>query len=75
MKTLPKYHMQNIKFSSVEGCFEYLSVEEYKFVKPFRMLIFDCIFEIRECLSFNASFHKQKNDICFLWPSSVLWEK
>jgi hypothetical protein len=73
MQTKRSY--QNVKFSSVQECFEYIPEDERKIALILRGLVFDCIPNIQEKLSFNVPFYKLNKGICFIWPASITWGK
>ncbi len=67
--------MQNVSFGSVDEFLEFLPDDELKIVERLRSLVFDCIPNVSEKLSFNVPFYKRHKNICFIWPASVLWGK
>lgn len=69
----PKIRMQNVAFKNVDDFLEFLPVEELKIVETLREIIFDCIPNVSEKLSYNVPFYKGFKNICFIWPASVLW--
>ena len=64
-----------MKFSSLEECFSYIPEDEMKIVEALRKIIFQCIPDIEEKLSYNAPFYKRNGNICFIWPGSIPWGK
>ncbi|TSA49180.1 MAG: DUF1801 domain-containing protein [Sphingobacteriales bacterium] len=70
-----KIVFQSIKFSSLEECFESIPEHELKIVEVLRKIIFNCISDVEEKLSYNAPFYKRKGNICFIWPGSIPWGK
>lgn len=67
--------MQPIKFESLDELWEYLPKDQLKIVNALRELIFDCIPEVTERLSYNVPFYKVHKGICFIWPGAVAWGK
>ncbi len=72
-KLAPKKQMQNVSFNSLEEFYDYLPDDEKKVLEFLRKIIYDCIPEITEKLSYNVPFFKRNSNICFLWPASVTW--
>ena len=54
---------------------EFLSGEELHITQVLRNLVFDCIPDVQEKLSYNVPFYKRHRGICFIWPGSILWGK
>lgn len=67
--------MQPIKFDSMDELWEFLPEDQLKVVNALRELIFDCIPEVTERLSYNVPFYKVHKGICFIWPGAVAWGK
>lgn len=67
--------MQNVKFKSIDEFLEYIPAEELKVVEFLRNIIFNCMPDITEKLSYNVLFYKLHTNICFIWPASVFWGK
>lgn len=44
-------------------------------VEALRGIVFDCIPNVREKLSYNVPFYSRHRRICLIWPSSVPWGK
>lgn len=74
-KPSEKIKMQNVKFQSVAAFLAFLPPEELEVVEFLRQLIYDCIPDASEKLSYNVPYFKRYKTICFLWPGSVLWGK
>lgn len=66
---------QPIRFSNVDEFLDHLSEEELKIVTLLRRIIFDCLPEIKEKLSYNVPYYSKYSRICFIWPASVPWGK
>lgn len=52
---------------------DYLPANELMVVEELRTLIFDCIPDVQEKLSYNVPFYRLKRNICFIWPSTIPW--
>lgn len=65
--------MQNVSFDSVDEFLEFLPEDELKIVELLRKIIFSCIPDCTEKLSYNVPFYRRHSGICFIWPSSVTW--
>lgn len=74
-KSTGKTKMQNVNFHSIEEFLAFLPPEELEVVEFLRQLIYDCIPDVSERLSYNVPYFKRHKTICFLWPASVLWGK
>lgn len=64
---------QPVDFQDLDDLFEFISEEELQLVKILRNLVYDCIPEVQEKLSYNVPFFRLKKTICFIWPGSVPW--
>jgi hypothetical protein len=67
--------MQNVSFHSVDEFLEFLPEDELKIVEYLRRIVFSCIPDATEKLSYNVPYYKRHKNICFIWPASVLWGK
>jgi hypothetical protein len=65
--------MQNVNFRSVEEFLDYLPADELKIVEALREIVFECIPDCTEKLSYNVPFYKRSSNICFIWPASITW--
>ncbi len=68
-----KSRMQNVSFGNIDEFFEFIPENELKIVDALRQLIFSCIPDCKEKLSYNVPFYRKYSGICFIWPSSVTW--
>ena len=77
MKSLVKANqkMQNVSFRNVEEFLEFLPDDELQMVILLRKIIFNCVPNITEKLSYNVPFYKRNKGMFFIWPASVLWGK
>ncbi|MBL7888392.1 MAG: DUF1801 domain-containing protein [Bacteroidia bacterium] len=66
-------NMQNVNFKSIEEFWEYIPEKELELVKYLRKIIFDCIPNCKESLSYNVPYYSVNKKICFIWPSSITW--
>lgn len=64
---------QPVDFQDLDDLFEFLPYDELVMVKALRNLVYDCIPEVKEKLSYNVPFFKVRKNICFIWPGSVPW--
>ncbi len=67
--------MQQVHFGHVQEFLAFLPANELKVVVELRQLVYDCIPEVKEKLSYNVPFFRKRKNICFIWPASVLWGK
>lgn len=70
-----KNKMQNVNFGSIEEFLDFLPEDELKMVELIRKIIFNCLPDVSEKLSYNVPFYKRHKRIFFIWPASVLWGK
>ena len=67
--------MQNVQFDSIAELLEFLPEDELKLTEYFRRLIFECVPDVEEKLSYNVPFYRRNAGIFFLWPGAVSWGK
>jgi len=67
--------MQPVNFKDVDEFLDYLPEQERVVVEFLREIVFDCIPDAREKLSYNVPYYSRNRRICFIWPSSVPWGK
>lgn len=67
--------MQNVRFKNVEDCIDQLPEQEREITEALRQLIFNCIPEVKEKLSYNVPFFRRHKGICYIWPGAVYWGK
>ncbi len=65
--------MQEVDFGGIEEFLVFLPEDELKIVELLRKIIFHCIPDIEEKISYNVPFYKRHSNICYIWPSSVQW--
>lgn len=75
MKKKSGIKFQDVKFKSVDEFLDFLEGEERKIVKILRSVVFECLPEITEKLSYNVPFYKLHKGLFFIWPSSIRWGK
>ncbi|MBI5915375.1 MAG: DUF1801 domain-containing protein [Bacteroidetes bacterium] len=68
-----KKKMQNVSFRSVGELLRFLPENQLLVVEKLRELVFECIPEVEERLSFNVPFYRRFRAICFIWPGAVSW--
>jgi len=64
---------QNVDFNSIGDFLDFLPDNEFIIVEELRNLIYQCIPDIKEKLSYNVPFFHRNRNICFIWPASVPW--
>ncbi len=69
----PKKKMQDVSFRDVDDFLEFLPKDERKIVDVLRNLVFQCLPDAREKLSYNVPYFFGKQRIAFIWPASVPW--
>lgn len=72
---MAKIKFQNVNFKTVQEFLDYLPEDELKIVQRLRKIVFDCLPDVSEKLSYNVPFYRVHKGICFIWPSSVKWGK
>ena len=65
IKGKTKQKMQDVSFRNIDEFLEYLPDAELKTVNLLRKIIFDCVPNIKEKLSYNVPFYKKIKE-CFL---------
>ena len=65
--------MQNVHFNDMNELLAYLPENQLLLVEHLRGLIFECIPDIKERLSFNVPFYSKHKGICYIWPGAVPW--
>jgi len=65
--------MQSVDFRDMDEFLAWLPVNEYEMVIRVRKILLTCLPEVQEKLTYNVPFYKLRKNICFIWPSSVLW--
>ncbi len=64
---------QPVDFQDLDDLYAFLPDHELNMVKALRALVYECIPEIKEKLSYNVPFFRLHRNICFIWPGSVPW--
>lgn len=64
---------QPIDFQDLDDLYAFLPEEELRMVKLLRNLVYECLPEVKEKLSYNVPFFRLKKTVCFIWPGSVPW--
>ena len=75
IKRKTKQKMQDVSFRNIDEFLDYLPEAELKTVNLLRKIIFDCVPNIKEKLSYNVPFYKKNKGMFFIWPASILWGK
>ncbi len=68
-----KKKMQNVNFRSVDEFLEFLPEEELQIVSFLRQIVLDAIPNCKERLAYNVPFYRRRSNVCFIWPSSIMW--
>ncbi|MCB0522359.1 MAG: DUF1801 domain-containing protein [Lewinellaceae bacterium] len=68
-----KKPVQNVQFRTVGELLDFLPEDQLAIVERLRELVFECVPEIEERLSFNVPFYRRFKAICFIWPGAVSW--
>ncbi|MBO3699868.1 DUF1801 domain-containing protein [Roseivirga sp. E12] len=64
---------QPVDFQDLDDLYAFLPEDELNVVKLLRGLVYECIPEVKEKLSYNVPFFRGRKTICFIWPGSVPW--
>ena len=64
---------QPVDFQDLDDLFSFLPEHELKIVEALRGLVYECIPQVKEKLSYNVPFFRAHKTICFIWPGSVPW--
>lgn len=67
--------MQDVSFRNIESFLDYLTEDERLITEYLRKIVFECMPECTEKLSYNVPYYKMKSNICFIWPGSISWGK
>jgi hypothetical protein len=73
MQNKEKRPMQNVHFQSVGELLDFLQGEQLEMVEMLRELVFECVPDVEERLSFNVPFFRRYGALCFVWPGAVSW--
>jgi hypothetical protein len=71
----PKKSMQQVSFGSIAECLDFLPEDELQITEFLRALIWECVPEVEERLSFNVPYYFRNAGLFFIWPGSVGWGK
>lgn len=64
---------QLLSFNSVDEFLEALPPDERQLVEQLREIIFYCMPQAKEKLSYNVPYYSLRSRVCFIWPASVPW--
>ncbi len=64
---------QPVDFQDLDDLYAFLPEAELQLVNALRDLVYECIPEVKEKLSYNVPFFRVRKTICFIWPGSVPW--
>ncbi|MBK8498713.1 MAG: DUF1801 domain-containing protein [Flavobacteriales bacterium] len=62
-----------IRFATAQELLDFLPADERALMERLREFIISQAPGLKERLSFNILAYKQRRDVCFIWPASVLW--
>ena len=62
-----------IKFEDINDFLDFLPGNERIVVEQLREIVYECIPNVNEKLSYNVPYYYGNKRICFIWPSSVPW--
>lgn len=62
-----------LRFASAQELLDFLPADERVLMERLREFIVSEAPHLHERLSFNILTYKQRRDVCFIWPASVLW--
>lgn len=62
---------QKISFRSVGDLLDYLPPQELDVVERLREIVFCCIPDAKEKLSYNVPFYYRHARLCYIWPGAV----
>lgn len=62
-----------LRFASAQDLRDFLPEDERSLMEELRGFIISEAPDLKERLSFNILAYKQRRDVCFIWPTSVLW--
>lgn len=65
--------IQKVSFRNVEEFLDYIPENELIIVEQLRNLVYECIPNAKEKLSFNVPFFSRDKNICCIWPASIPW--
>lgn len=68
-----KKKMQSVAFKNVGDLLDYLPEHQLIITEKLRELVFECLPDVEERLSFNVPFYRKYGGICFIWPGAVAW--
>jgi len=66
---------QEIHFKTVDEFLGYLPQSELEIVLFLRKIIFECMPDCKEKLTYNVPFYYRHSRICYIWPATIPWEK
>ena len=67
--------MQDYNFRDVTDFLDFLPEKELNICLSLRELIFECIPDVSERLSYNVPYFRRIKNICFIWPGIIKWGK
>lgn len=70
---MPINKFQPLQFQDLDDLYAFLPEDQLQIVKVLRSLVYECIPEVQEKLSYNVPFFRVKRTICYIWPGAVPW--
>lgn len=67
--------MKQLQDHEWEDFLEQLTPKEQTVCNKLRQIILECLPDCEEKLAYKVPFYKGHSNICYLWPSSILWGK
>lgn len=66
---------QELQCKTVDEFLGYLPQSELEIVLFLRKIIFECMPDCKEKLTYNVPFYYRHSRICYIWPATIPWEK
>jgi hypothetical protein len=70
-----KSKMQMVSFDSIDEFLEFLPADQLELTQYLRKMVFDCVPDVEERLSFNVPYYFGNAGMFFIWPGAVGWGK
>jgi hypothetical protein len=64
---------QHTRFKTIGEFLDYIPEQEREIVVALQQIIFECMPECEEKLSYNVPFYYRHSRICYIWPASIAW--
>jgi hypothetical protein len=73
MQEKEKKKMQDVSFRHIGEMLDYLPPDQLELVELLRELVFECIPDVKEKMTYNIPFYRLFGSICYIWPGAVAW--